>query len=177
MTGMETSKTHGKLNLSQLSGNLEAVQSPARGMMSRSCNSMKEGGLDREHLEPKQRASSFSEIVEKHPPPRYPPRIMERRYSTAALSQADSSFRIESLMNSGEQTSQQGKKVNIVGILKQAKEVIAKHKEETEAVHEWRHHKEKVMEFFEKETEELKHSWEAIEEEKARLNLFRKNLD
>ncbi len=59
----------------------------------------------------------------------------------------------------------------------QARDALGKMKEDAEALNEWRAHKEKVMEFFEKETEELKHSWRAIEEEKARLNLFRKNLD
>lgn len=90
--------------------------------MSRSCNSVQEGAFD--HLEPpKQRSSSFSEIVDGHPPPRYP-KIIDRRYS-AAVSQADSSMKIESLMNSGEQVSHQaGKKLNMVGILKQAKEVV-----------------------------------------------------
>lgn len=48
-------------------------------------------------------------------------------------------------------------------MLGEVREALGRAKAETEAAGEWREHKEKVLEFFEKETVELKASWAAIE--------------
>ena len=52
---------------------------------------------------------------------------------------------------------------SLAEVLGEVREALGRAKAETEAAGEWREHKEKVLEFFEKETVELKASWAAIE--------------